>query len=217
MAVDTADGATFRYGSTQGMLCASIAKLYILETLLLVHQDAGTALGEENTELATEMIENSDNDAANDLYSEIGEGRALRKAAAALHVEHTTPGPGIYWGFTRTNAADFVALLANLVSAGPLHAPARRFALQLLSHVESDQRWGIGSVADRGTTFYNKNGWLAASPDANRWAVNSVGIVTVRGQRLLMAVLTQHGPDFDSGVELVNDLARVTATAVTTR
>jgi hypothetical protein len=47
--------------------------------------------------------------------------------------------------------------------------------------------------------------------------VNTVGIVTVHGDRLLMAVLTQHGTDFDSGVDLVDRLSHVTARAVTAR
>lgn len=216
-AVDTTDGETFGFGARRGMLCASIAKLYILETLLLRHQRSGEPLGDETRELATAMIEHSDNDAANDLYVRIGEGAALRAAAPTLGIRHTDPGSGIYWGFTRTSAPAYLALLRDLIGPGPLDATSRHFALHLLTHVESDQRWGVGSVADPGTSFALKNGWLAVSTDDGRWAVNTVGIVTVHGRRLLLAVMTQHGAGFDGGVTLVDHLARVAATAVTSR
>ena len=215
-AVDPSDGVTFGYGARNGMLCASIAKLFILETLLLQQQRSGQPLSDARKALATEMIENSDNDAANALYVDIGEGSGFRHAAPVLKVEHTTPGTGIYWGFTRTGAGAYLALLRDLEGNGPLDAASRHFALRLLSHVEADQRWGVGTVAAPGTTFYNKNGWLAVSTDDDRWAVNTVGIVTVHGRRLLMVIMTQHGTGFDSGVDLVDHLARITAHAVTT-
>ncbi len=213
-AVDLHDGVTFDYGARHGMLCASVAKLFILETLLLQHQDSGRPLGARRTALAAEMIENSDNDAADDLYVDVGEAAGLRRAAAVLGVHGTTPGAGIYWGYTRTGARSYLALLADLVGGTALDAHSRHFALTLMSHVESDQQWGVGSVADAGTRFYLKNGWLAVATDSGRWAVNSVGVVTVRGRRLLIVVMTQHDDGFDDGVDLVDRLARIAARVV---
>ncbi len=99
----------------------------------------------------------------------------------------------------------------------------RSFALGLMRNVEADQRWGIGSVADRGTDFANKNGWLSVTnangsdeDDDGRWVANSVGIVTVGGQQVLMAVLTEHNPDFATGVHLVQAITKQAINAVAT-
>jgi beta-lactamase class A len=194
------------------MLSASIAKLYILEVLLLQHH--GKPLDATERALATHMIEQSGNDAANALYVRIGQGPALRAATATLGVHHTVPGTGIYWGFNETCAADYVALLRDLVQPGTLSSAARAFALDLLAHVEADQRWGVSAAADAGTLTRQKNGWLAASPDQDRWVVNSVGIITAHGRTLLVAVLTQHGADFASGVTLVQQLAKTAVRAI---
>ena len=81
--------------------------------------------------------------------------------------------------------------------------------------IEADQRWGVGVVADAGTTFANKNGWLSIDDsngsdedDNGLWAVTSVGVVTVHGQTVLMAAFSQHQPSMAAGVTLVQDLAR---------
>jgi hypothetical protein len=107
------------------------------------------------------------------------------------------------------------------VSGGPLSLRSKRYILGLMRDVEADQRWGVGVVADRDTTFANKNGWMAVDNDNDpgedddgRWLVNSLGIVQVHGQQLLMAVFTRHDPDYGSGIDLVQRLARVVAPAV---
>ena len=213
--LDQKTGAVYRYGANGGMLSGSIAKLYILEVLLLQHQRAGDRLDDTETDLATQMIEHSDNEAANDLYEHIGEGPALRRAASALGVDDTVPGPGIYWGFNRSSASDYVALLRNLTGPRVLAKWARTFARGLLADVQADQRWGVSAAADEGTVTRQKNGWLGASPDNFRWLVNSVGLITADGQPLVVAVLTQHGHDFASGVTLVEQLAKISVRAVT--
>jgi hypothetical protein len=215
--LDRKSGAMYRYGATGGMLSGSISKLYILEVLLLHHQRAGERLDDDESDLASEMIEHSDNEAANDLYERIGEGPALRRAASALGVHNTVPGPGIYWGFNRSSAGDYIALLRNLTRPGVLAKWARTFALRLLAEVEADQRWGVSAAADTGTVTRQKNGWLGASPDNFRWLVNSVGLITADGRPLLVAVLTQHGRDFASGVTLVEQLAQISVRTVTGR
>ena len=84
-----------------------------------------------------------------------------------------------------------------------------------MDNVEADQRWGVGVIADPGTTFANKNGWLAVDDDNERWLVNSDGIVTVHGQQVLISVLTQHDASEAAGITLVQQLAQAVAPAVT--
>ncbi|MDT4918223.1 MAG: hypothetical protein QOH89_2923, partial [Pseudonocardiales bacterium] len=83
------------------------------------------------------------------------------------------------------------------------------------------QRWGVGVLADPGTTFANKNGWLGidnsngpGEDDNGLWVTNSLGVVRVHGRPLLVALFSRHNPDLDSGIRLIQRLARVAAPAV---
>lgn len=214
-AVNLHTGANYRYGATGGMRTGSIVKLYILETLLLHHQKAGTSLTGNERALATRMIENSDNDAASDLWNEIGGADGLRDAAGALGVKNTVPDPNGMWGLTKTDAPDYIALLRNLTSDRALTSSSRKYILALMSQVESDQRWGVSAAADDDTTVRLKNGWLATAHDHGRWLVNSVGVITAHGDKVIVAVMTQHGSSFDGGIALVEKLAKLSVDAVT--
>lgn len=217
-AVNTDTGARFTAGADGGMWTASAYKLFVLETLLW---QQGGPLGGEEADLAIPMIEQSDNSAAWDLYQDAGGRPALVTAAARFGMSRTIPGdfdPTL----TTTCASDYLHLLRNLVDkGGPLTASSKAYALNLMRNVEADQRWGVGVVADKGSVFYNKNGWLSidnsnppGETDNGLWAVTSVGIVQVHGQRVLMAVFTRHQPDMETGVQLVQRLAKAIAPAV---
>ncbi len=214
-AVNLETGATYRYGATGGMRTGSIVKLYILETVMLRHQKAGTKLSSNERVLATRMIENSDNNAATALWNEIGKGSGLRTAAAELGVKNTVPGADGTWGLTQTNAPDYISLLRNLTSDRALNAASRKYILGLMADVEADQRWGVSAAADKGTTVRLKNGWLATAHDHGRWLVNSVGVITARGDKVIVAVMTQHGSSFNGGISLVQKLAKLSVGAVT--
>jgi hypothetical protein len=216
-AVNLETGANYGYGADAGMNTGSIVKLDILETLLWQDQKAGTQLSGDQVATATRMIENSDNDAAEDLFETIGGRSALLAANPSLGVSSlTVPGPGDYWGLTTTSAGDQITLLHNLVATGgALSSASQQFVLGLMRGVEADQRWGVGVVADTGTSFANKNGWLAVDDDNDLWLVNSLGVLSVHGQTVLMAVLTQHDSSFDAGIALVQALAQATVPAVT--
>jgi hypothetical protein len=199
------------------MWTASAYKLLVLETLLL--QNGGPLYGYQASE-AVPMIENSDNAAGYSLFLAAGGNGGLEGALQRFGMTHTVPGVSDPT-FTRTSAADYIRLVRNLVGPSPLTPSAQAYAKNLMRNVEDDQRWGVGVVADKGSVFYNKNGWLsvddsngAGETDDGRWAVTSVGIVKVHGQQLLMSVFTQHQPDMGTGVDLVEKLARAIAPAV---
>lgn len=216
-AVNTVTGAKFSFGATSGMWTASVYKLFVLETLLVQH--GGPLTGSEADD-AIPMIEQSNNVAGYDMFLDAGGRPGLVAAVSRLGLMDTVPGHSDPT-FTTTSATDLITLLRNLVQPGPLSSSARSYALNLMRNVESDQRWGVGVVADKGTDFANKNGWLSidnsngpGETDNGLWAVNSVGVVTIDKQQVLMAVMTRHRPDFDSGVDLVQKLARAIAPAV---
>ncbi len=222
-ALNTATNESYTAGARSGMWTASVYKLFVFEVLLLQHQQSGTLLSDYQADAAARMIENSDNDAGYQMFLAVGGNPGLRAGFAALGLTHTVPGRSDPT-FTATSGDDCLVLLKNLVTAGPLDERSRAYALHLMRNVQPDQRWGVGDVADRGTVFANKNGWLAVDDDNGpgedddgRWITNSVGIVTVGGQQVLMAVLTRHNSDFAGGVRLVAALARTILPAVVNR
>jgi beta-lactamase class A len=210
---DLTSGARYVAGARGGMRLASAAKLEILETLLL---QAGGRLSDSASDCAVPMIEQSDNDAADACFAALGGTAAYRAAGGRLGLSgSTTYGQGYYWGLDTSSAADQVRLLRNLaVTPSPLSAAARRQGLALLRSVESGQRWGVPVVADAGSPVAVKDGWLGVDADGGRWAVNSDAIVRYHGHLLAMSVLTQHDSDEEDGIELVQQLAGLAATAV---
>ena len=214
-ALDLATGRSFAYGSGVPVHTASVVKLDVLETVLLQTHDAGRKLSPETVTLATQMMENSDNDAATRLWNMVGGGEAVARANVRLGA-HCTQLDDEHWGNSTTCAADQVALLGALVRPAPLTPGARDFATDLLTHVEDDQRWGISAAADPGAATGLKNGWLPVDDDGGRWIVNSVGVTTVAHEPVLLAVLTEHQPSEEAGIALVEALARPAAQAVVT-
>jgi Beta-lactamase enzyme family len=213
-ATNLTTGATFSWGAGSGMVTASVVKLDTLETLLLQHQTSGQPLSSEEQDEATEMIENSDNDAADSLWDDVGSDAAVTSANKTFGLTATVAGTDDYWGLTTTSAADQVTLLKQLVGRSALTAASQTYTLGLMRSVESDQVWGVSAVADPDTSTALKNGWLAIDDDSDLWAVNSVGLVTVHGQQIALAIMTQHQSDEATGIDLVQRLAAATVTAV---
>ena len=213
-AMDLATGRSFAYASSAPIHTASVVKLDVLETLLLQAQDTGRRITPETARLATQMMDNSDNDATTQLWSVVGGARAVAAANARLGA-HATHLDDAHWGMSTTCAADQVALLGALARPGPLGPAARSYATGLLTHVEDDQRWGISAAGDPNAVTGLKNGWLPLDDDRG-WIINSVGVTTVAHQPLLLAVLTEHQPSQEAGIGLVETIARTAARAAVT-
>jgi beta-lactamase class A len=210
---NTKSGARFSGGQTAGMWTASAYKLFLLETLLL----HGSSYSDSD---AVAAIENSDNAAGYRLFLDAGSQSGMASAFRSFGMTHTVPGSSDPT-FTTTGAPDCMKLLHNLVSPGVFGKGQRNYVLGLMRDVEADQRWGVGAAADKGTDFANKNGWLSiddsngpGETDHGLWAVTSLGVVTIGGDQVLMAVLTKHQPDMATGVHLVENLAKAMAPAV---
>jgi Beta-lactamase enzyme family len=184
---------------------ASIVKVDILETLL--HRTGGD-LSEEQRETALSMIENSDNDSATDLWNQDGGAPGVKAYNDELGLKQTTPN--VDWGLTTTSAADQVDLVRELFRASPLlTTKGRYFERRLMRHVEADQRWGISTGPPATAVVGIKNGWLPVTEDDNLWAVNSIGWVQGEGKHYVIAVLTQHEPSEDYGIDTIAHISRV--------
>ena len=195
--------STYRPGASGAT--ASIVKVHILETLLSQAQSAGRGLSASEQALATRMIEQSDNDAATDLWDEVGGAAGLNALGARIGLTDTGPDPEGYWGLTTTTASDQVVLLRNLTDPSATLDPANQaYALSLMGAVESDQTWGVSAGVAPGTTVQLKDGWL---PEASGWYVNSIGVVTGSGRHYALAVLTSGDRSQDVGEDTIAGLS----------
>jgi len=210
---DLTTGLQAADGGRVQFVTASIVKVDILAALLYQAQHGGQALTENEQELATTMIENSNNDAASDLYYDAGGAAGIDEVNRALGLTDTAVGTDGYWGLTTTTADDQIKLLRDVfTSSSPLWRSSRRYIQSLMSNVEADQRWGIPAAASPGTPYMVKNGWL---PNPALWEINSIGEIRRDGQRLLIAVLSDDNATEDGGISVVETAARAAARSAT--
>ena len=213
--VDAATGAVAVYGGDRRFHSASIIKVDILASLLLQHQWSNAPLNAQQRALATEMIEDSSDQAANELWGAVGESQGLTVANQELGLRQTRPGGGSYWGLTSTTVEDQLRLLADLASThSPLSAGSRSYELGLMRHVAADQDWGVTAAAVPGAAAAVKDGWL---PDgsATTWVVNSIGVISRGGHEMLVAVLSSDQPSEHAGITQVDAAARAAVSVIT--
>jgi Beta-lactamase enzyme family len=154
--------------------------------------------------LATEMITESDNDAATTLWDEVGL-TSLQQFLTAAGLTRTRLGDDGYWGLTVVNAHDELLLLRLLITQNAvLDSASRGYALGLMAQVIPAQRWGVTAGTASGVTACLKNGWL---PDPDRWVINSIGDFTQAGGDYSIAILTSNNPTMDYGVATVQAVA----------
>jgi hypothetical protein len=212
--VDAATGAVAVYGGDRKFHAASIIKVDILASLLLEHQWSDVPLSAGQRVLAAKMIEDSNDEAANELWDAAGQGQGLKAANEELGLRQTTPGDGIYWGLTSTTVDDQLRLLADLVSSqSPLSAGSRSYELGLMRHVAADQDWGVTAAAVPASAAAVKDGWL---PDGSTtaWVINSIGVISRNGHELLVAVLSSDQPSESAGIAQVDAAARAAVSAI---
>jgi beta-lactamase class A len=206
---DVATGEQVLYNESLRFETASIVKVDILATLLWQAQKSGRSLSSVQQQLATAMITRSDNDAASELWREIGAANGLAAAGRAFGLTQTTPGPDGQWGLTTTTAADQLRLLRMLTNdSGPLTRASRAYLLGLMGRVQGDQRWGVPDAATaRCTAVQVKNGWLSRSTDGGRWIINSIGRIVEPGHEWLVVVLSNHHTSEGAGISMVRHAA----------
>jgi hypothetical protein len=215
---DEHTGQTWTLGESTPQDEASIVKVDILETLLAEHRAGGSALSANETSLARQMIEDSDNDAATALWDDVGGARGIRAYNAAAGLAHTRPSscvacPGFPWpgwGLSTTTAGDQLILLRQLLQANQqLSDSQQAFALRLMEDVTPSQRWGITGGVPSQVPVAIKNGWLPLTSADDDWQINSIGWVSGRGRDYLIAVLTTGDPSEQYGINTIDALSAI--------
>ncbi len=203
---DTVTKVSCNTSSERHFDSASIVKAIILAALLRWHQEAGQPLAAGEKATATLMITQSDNDAATDLWDEVGMTR-LRHFLSVARMRQTELGQGGYWGLTQVTAHDELLLLGLLTQPNAvLSGASRSYELGLMARVIPSQRWGTPAGTPAGVTVHVKNGWL---PDGTGWHINSIGAFTAEHKDYMMAVLTDDNPSEPYGIDTVEAVARL--------
>lgn len=211
-------GASASYNVSNKYVTASIVKLDILCTLLYQAQLGNHSPSDSELSLTTTMIENSNNDAAQRLFEDEGGAPAITAANKVFGLTDTAveknslDEAGYSWGDTTTTVLDQLQLLRQVFTADSVLTPANRsYIKSLMKHVEPDQRWGISAAADdpspSGSDYMLKNGWLPRR-GTGLWEINSIGEVQYQGQQYLVAVLSNSNKTMESGISIVQQLAK---------
>ncbi|WP_327701713.1 class A beta-lactamase-related serine hydrolase [Streptomyces decoyicus] len=203
---DRPTGTTCTSDAAKKYDSASVAKTIILGALL--YQKGGT-LTEEEDALARKMITDSDNESATKLWKQLSDLKdpakpnpvRIQEFIDKAGMNNTVLDKEGSWGLTQVTAGDQEKLL-RIFSGGDdsvLGSKARSYALELMNHVQSTQRWGATAGAPLDSVIHVKNGWLQRSqnPDVDAfdrgdWKVNSMAALTENGYDSGLVVLTEN-------------------------
>ena len=105
---DEVTGTTSLYRSAVAETTANIMEVDILTTLLAQDQADGATLTPTEQDLSEDMIKQSDNDDAQDLWGGEGGAPAMNSFDAEAGLTQTDPDAAGYWGLSTTTAADQV-------------------------------------------------------------------------------------------------------------
>jgi beta-lactamase class A len=203
---DPGEGLQCWLSASEHFDAASVVKVTILGALLYRTQYWHKSLTRTEVAQARAMITESDNDAASDLWTDVGRS-FLQHFLDLAGMTHTFLGPGIYWGLTQITASDEMRLLRLLVTKNTvLDTSSRDYALGLMAQVIPSQRWGVTAGAPRGLTAHVKNGWLPLA--THGWRIHSIGDFTGRGGGYSIVVLTQDNPSMPYGIDTIEAIAK---------
>jgi len=124
---------------------ASVVKAMLMVAFLDEPSVRDRALNDGDKAVLTPMITESDNDAAQEVFDDIGQP-ALRALAARVGMSHFATSP--IWGETQITAADQTNFFLHIDSY--IVARHRAYAMSLLAGIVPSERWGIGEVAPKG-------------------------------------------------------------------
>ena len=202
---DIKTGQEYLYEPQYAEKTASTIKVDILATALHLAQEHHEPLPADEVEAAVPMITESDNDAAEDLYNDIGGWNTIGPFDKSIGMTRTTPNDQGYFGETYTTAADQITLLKQvMLPGGKLSLSSRQYEYELMLHVIPSQRWGITGGVPKNARVAIKNGWL---PETSGWHVNSTGRVQGDGRNYLIAVYTEWNTSWDYGIATIEHVA----------
>ncbi len=194
----------YNYNSSTSFLTASSMKVPIMLTFLDMIEQQRREPSNDEINLLTTMIENSNNDSASALYFDsINGSQGINSYMQKIGVVGLTPDDDA-WGYSQIMPQAMVNLLTLLHNGKILNANHRSLALNLMENVEADQQMGVGDTAPNNATVALKDGWVTESD--NLWAVNSSGIITTGTETYVISVYTQEQTSLDDGQRIIHTI-----------
>ena len=198
----------YTYNSSTQFLVASSMKVPIMLTFLHMVEQQGREPDDDEMNLLTTMIENSNNDSASILYDTDGDASGISSYMQKIGITGLSPDDDS-WGYSLITPQAMVDMLTLLYQGKILNPSHRALALNLMENVESDQQVGVGDTAPSGATVAMKDGWVSGSD--NLWAMNSSGIVVTGNETYILAVYTQEQVTLDDGKAIAHHVCSAVA------
>ncbi len=203
---DVDSGMTYLYNPDVHESTASLVKIDILADLLYEAQESRRVLTAKEDVLATKMIEFSNDDAANHLWTDIGGRDAIDSFNTLIGFRQTFPSYS--WGNIETTPRDQLQLLKVIVLPNAiLSAASRAYESDLMENVTPGQRFGLGWGSPAQGTVGLKDGWYLNK--GTGWQINTSGYVQYNGRLYLATIMCTKNPNEAYGEGTVTTLSRL--------
>lgn len=200
---DRRTGATWRNAHAgEELPAASTVKLAMATDLLWRNRSGRILLTSGDRDLIADMLYDSDDGAADVLWSRYFNVSFIKRAAAYGMPGATFTVDPPYWGYMYCTADDLVGLMNHILSKLP--PDLRSYLVTRLRRVAPNQRFGVWGAG--GSNYPgNKDGW---EHDSGIWVVDSVGFAGP-GARYTLAMMydLNDGGSFRRGANTLTRLA----------
>ena len=202
----------YSYNETTPFVLASSSKVSLMVSYLLWLESQGRGPNASENTTLTNMIEHSDNNAAQLIFDRLGGSSGQAAFYKRIGVTGYVSNP-YGWGWASLPPLGQMQVLTLLQEGKVLTAHDRAYALNLMSHIEPDQDMGVGETLPPGATVAMKDGWVPA-PDG-LWAINTSGIVTAGSETYIIVVYTAHQSDYDGAWNITRHVCKVVGQLLT--
>jgi hypothetical protein len=152
------------------------------------------------------MIDDSNNGAANLLWTDIGGRDALDAFNTMIGFKQTIPNYD--WGEIETTPRDQLELLKVIVLPNDvLNAASRTYEMTLMEDVISSERFGLGWGSPPRVTVGVKDGYYPETTTG--WQINTTGFVEYNGRQYLATIMCSNNPDETYGIATVTTVAKL--------
>lgn len=202
--VDSSGKTIAEYKGTAKNTGRSISKSLIL--VALTQKAKGRELTASEKSLATRMIEDSDNEAANTLLDEVGKA-AVNKAAVDAGMKQWNADAGMgksiafKLGTASVSAEDFARFFVKIDTM--LATKHRDFAVDLLANIKGAGRYGVLDAGYDGKVL-SKGGW---NVDGSEGTVNQAAQVNVDGDKYGISVVLGDQTSLEAGGKQIATIA----------
>jgi Beta-lactamase enzyme family len=199
----------YGYNDTPTFTLASASKVAVMASYMDWVEGQNRALRSDEINTMAQMIEVSDNNAAQLLFERVGFGNGQKKFLQKLGITDYVPCGG-GWGCAELSPASMTKLVTLLYQGKILTKEHQQLALTLMKSVVPGMRWGVGDTAPQGAIVYMKDGWLPLNQWTD-WALNTTGVVVAGNETYVITVLSQHSDteDWSKVNKVCGDVAKL--------